>query len=83
MKQLGIALTMLAVVAAAFLVGSSFRKAEHILNTARTGVAHENQVDFRRYTLDKTVVSPFEPVSAPAQFRDAAFFEGHLYLCGP
>src|SRR5271165_382387 len=74
---------MLAVVAAAFLIGSSFRKAEHILGTARTGVAHENQVDFRRYRLDKTVLSPFEPVSAPAQFRDAAFFEGHLYLCGP
>ncbi len=74
---------MLAVVAAAFLIGSSFRKAENTLGAARTGVARENQVQFRRDTLDKTVASPFQPVSAPAQFRDAALFQGHLYLCGP
>jgi ligand-binding sensor domain-containing protein len=27
--------------------------------------------------------TPFEPISAPAVFRDAALFDGNLYLCGP
>ena len=70
-KQLGLALSTLAVVAAALLIGSSFRKAARGLDAARTTVAHENQIPFHRFSLDKTAVSVFEPVSAPAQFRDA------------
>lgn len=83
MKQLGIALSTLAVVIACLFAGFSFRKASRGLDAARSSVAREDQLSFHRYSLDKTIVSVFEPVSAPAQFRDAAFFQGRLYLCGP
>jgi ligand-binding sensor domain-containing protein len=83
MGQLGIALSAGIAILALLLTALSFRKAARGLDAARSSVAHQNEIIFRRSVLDKTIVSMFDPVSAPAQFRDAAFFAGHLYICGP
>jgi ligand-binding sensor domain-containing protein len=82
-KLLGITLSAVVVVAGLIFAGLAFRRASVGLQTARVSAAHENQIAVRRAVLDKTIVSPFEPVSTPAQFRDAAVFQGHLYVCGP
>ncbi len=59
---------------ALFRAARAFEKAER--ETARSGIS------FRVVRLDRRI-GPFEPISAPAVFRDAALFDGNLYLCGP
>ncbi len=53
------------------------------LEQATTQVQSEGRYPFRVIPLDKAVPSGFESITSPAQFTDAAVFDGRLYLCGP
>lgn len=69
-----VALAVLSVGLALFRAARGFASAQ---NAVATG-----GIPFHTARLDRHV-TPFEPISAPAVFRDAAVFDGNLYLCGP
>ena len=70
-----------AVAIAALGVGLALFRAARGLHKAESEIAG-GDIPFRAVRLDRHA-TPFEPISAPAVFRDAALFEGNLYLCGP
>lgn len=62
-------------------VGWALVRAARGLRQAESEVAR-SAIPFRVARLGRPS-TPFEPISAPAVFRDAALFHGNLYLCGP
>jgi hypothetical protein len=71
-------------VAAAVLLALGFAlfRAVRALRQAGDETAALNEIPFHTARLIPGN-TPFEPVSAPAVFRDAVEFQGKLYLCGP
>ena len=67
----------------AFWVASALLRASHGLNEATTAVAREGQFEVRIIPLDRAAPAGFESVASPAQFTDAALYDGKFYLCGP
>ena len=63
--------------------GLTLRRASSEVTEAVKQVAHEGQLEFRSIALDRRPPSGFESISSPAQFTDAALFDGKLYVCGP
>ena len=63
--------------------GLTFWRASRALHRASEEVAAEEDLKFTVSRLDKAMPSGVEWISSPAVLTDAAFFEGHLYLCGP
>jgi ligand-binding sensor domain-containing protein len=55
----------------------------HVLRAARLEVRSEGAFSFLVRRYDAPPSSLFETVSAPAVFREAAPFQGHLYIAGP
>ena len=66
---------------AAFSVGVALFRAASGLQKAESAAA-EGDIPFHAVQVSRHA-TPFEPISAPAVFRDAALFNGNLYLCGP
>ena len=66
----------------AFWIFRSLRAASSSLGEAGVQIAHAGEFAYRRIPLDPAATSAFETVSSPAQFTDAAVFDGKLYLCG-
>ena len=54
-----------------------------MLQDARAHVAREGQIAFHSIPLDRPLPAGFDPISSPAEYRDAALFQGRFYLCGP
>jgi hypothetical protein len=52
------------------------------LGSSEQQVASEQNLRFEVRPLSQVASGPFEWVSAPAEFSEAAEFQGHLYLCG-
>jgi len=57
--------------------------ASRALHRASEEVAAAENLKFTLSRLNRAVPSGVEWIGSPAVFNDAAFFEGHLYLCGP
>jgi ligand-binding sensor domain-containing protein len=79
------ALIIFAAIAVSFLIyfAASLANASRSLRRAQHDVARETQLAYRSVRLDRPISTGFEPVSSPAQFRDAALLNGRLFLCGP
>ena len=70
--------------AAVFIwAGSTFRKASIAVNESRAELAAKDVVRFDSALLDRHPRPGFDPLSSPAQFSDVAFFQNHIFLCGP
>ena len=65
------------------LLSTTLWKVSRSLKDATAQVAQAGQVAFRAVSLDRPAPTGFESISSPAQFRDAASFQGRFYLCGP
>src|ERR1700693_3382856 len=63
-------------------VGLSFHKAARTFEEAKTAVAREGRIPYRKIVLDRSLPMGFDPVSSPAGFRDATLFGDRLYVCG-
>jgi ligand-binding sensor domain-containing protein len=83
MRKVAIGIAGTAVVATLISFGTTLWQASSSLKHATARVAQEGRVPFHAIALDRPVPAGFEPISAPAQFRDAILFQGRLYLCGP
>jgi len=70
-------------VAGLLLLAATLWKVSRGLKEAETRVAQSGLVSFHAVSLDRPLPAGFESISSPAQFRDAVFFEGRFYLCGP
>jgi ligand-binding sensor domain-containing protein len=68
--------------AAVLALGFTLFRATRALRQAGDETAALNEIPFHAGRLSSGN-TPFEPVSAPAVFRDAVEFQGKLYLCGP
>lgn len=64
-------------------LGTTLWKATRSLKEAEGRVAQAGRIPFRLTSLDRPLEAGFESISAPAQFHDAALYEGRVYLCGP
>jgi len=80
-RRLALAACLAALGAAAWGGYVLFRAARAI-DRARSDVAAEGNIPFHTARL-AAASGPFEPVSAPAVFRDAAAFHGSLWVAGP
>ena len=67
----------------AFWAFTAIHGASHRFNEAITQVARQGQFEVRTIHLDRAIPAGFESVTSPAQFTDAALFNGKFYLCGP
>jgi len=83
MRKVAIGVASLAGVGCLALIATTIWQASRSLKTATARVAQEGLVPFRAIPLDRPLPTGFESISAPAQFRDAALFQGRFYLCGP
>src|SRR5512140_1931671 len=63
--------------------GLIVRRASRAVRDSMAQVAASAEIRFTEFRLDSGRSSPFEPVSSPAQFTDAAPFHSNLYACGP
>ncbi len=72
-----------AALAVGVFVGVAFWSARRALQRARLEVEGEQNLAFTARRLDRTIPAGVESVSAATAFRDAAFFDDRLYLCGP
>src|ERR1017187_7480455 len=63
---------------AAFAIGVALFRAARGLEKAQNAAA-ENDIPFHALRVNRRA-TPFEPISAPAVFRDATVFAGNLYL---
>jgi len=66
---------------AVFAFGIALFRAARGLQKAENAAA-ESDIPFHAVHVSRHA-TPFEAISAPAVFRDAALFDGNLYLCGP
>jgi ligand-binding sensor domain-containing protein len=64
-------------------VGVSLWKAARAVEQSKDAVRSDGQFAVRTVALDKPPADGFEFLNAPAQFRRAALFGNHLYICGP
>jgi ligand-binding sensor domain-containing protein len=64
-------------------VAVSVWKATRAVEQSTTVVRSEGQFAVRTVPLDKPVPDGFEFLNSPAQFRRAARFANHLYICSP
>jgi ligand-binding sensor domain-containing protein len=83
MRKVAIGIGALVVFGAVVFFAAILWRASSSLKNATASVAQEGLVPFRTIPLDKPVPKGFESISAPAQFHDAALFQGRFYLCGP
>jgi ligand-binding sensor domain-containing protein len=81
-RRTALAIFVLASVCAIYIV-ASLATASRSLHRAQHDVARETQLAYRSIRLDRPISTGFEPVSSPAQFRDAVLLNGGLYICGP
>lgn len=76
-KRVALVLVLLAATA-----GLIFWQASRTLRQAATEVRAEQQIPFQLIPLSRPVPTGYEVFSAPAVFRDAAWYGGRLYLAG-
>src|ERR1700686_3623910 len=67
---------VLAGVAGLLFLGTTLWNASRSLRDAQARVTQESLIPFRTVSLDRPLPSGFESISSPAQFRDAALFQG-------
>ena len=79
-RKFWLAAAAIAVVAVLGMGAALFRAARGLQKAENDAV--RDDIPFHTARLDRHA-TPFEPISAPAVFRDAALFNGNLYLCGP
>jgi len=58
-------------------------RVRHTLERTTASVRREGDVAFEMRRLGSAENAGFQVVSSPAMFRDAAFFDGQLYVSGP
>lgn len=58
-------------------------RVRHAIDQTTAQVTGERELSFQLQRINRTSESGFEAVSSPAVFRDAAVFDGQLYLSGP
>jgi len=58
-------------------------RVRHTLERTTASVRREGEVGFEMRRLGGAENAGFQVVSSPATFRDAAFFDGQLYVSGP
>jgi ligand-binding sensor domain-containing protein len=58
-------------------------RVRHTLQRSAATVEHRGEVGFEMLRLGGPSNAGFQIVSSPAVFRDAAFFDGQLYISGP
>lgn len=63
--------------------GSALWRARNAFDEARKSVAAGSAMAFSARALAPAIPAGLEPVGSPAVFRDAAIFEGNLYIAGP
>ena len=73
----------LATGAVALFAGSVFWKASRAVDESRTALESNGTLRVAAVRLERRPAAGFEPVSAPAVFEDAAFYHGHIFICGP
>lgn len=67
----------------ALYAGFAFWQASRALQRATDQSVEEAEIRFTSTSLDRAQPAGVEWISAPAAFKNAALFRGHLYLCGP
>ncbi len=82
-ERAGFAALTLGLAAGLGFVGVTFHWAARGVQEAEDAVEREGKFAVRTIGLDRPVASGFELVSASAQFTDAAWFAGRLYVCQP
>lgn len=68
--------------ALAWFAATLHRASSEVAEATRQ-VSREGLFGFRVRALDRRFPSGFESISSPAQFSDAALYDGKLYVCGP
>ncbi|MEP6535256.1 MAG: hypothetical protein ABJF23_08075 [Bryobacteraceae bacterium] len=69
-------------VALAF-AGSAFWKANTAISESSEAIVAESQLNFTDAKLDRVNPVGVEALNTPTAYRDAASYQGQLYLCGP
>ncbi|MBZ5515476.1 MAG: hypothetical protein LAN62_11695 [Acidobacteriia bacterium] len=80
--KLGLVLAAAGFVLALF-VGLAIWNAHRAFERASVAVAEENELRFATRRLTPAPPAGIESVRAATAFKDAAFFHGRLYICGP
>ncbi len=71
------------VIFAAVFGGRTLWRAQDILRDARARTDSESSLRFVAAPLDTVLPAGLESVGAPAVFKDATIFNGHLFIAGP
>ena len=71
-----------AILGAAIFAGSAWWRASRAVREASDAVASEGKIRFTERRLDRIAPAGFEILSAPSAYRDAAQFNGKLYVAG-
>jgi len=58
-------------------------RAQGVLSETRERVAGEGRIRFTEHIIQPALPSGLEFIGAPAVFRDAQMFHGHLFIAGP
>lgn len=82
-RQIAVGIALCAGVAGIWFLAGTLWKVSGSLKDSAAQLSQEGLVHFRAVSLDRPIPAGFESISSPAQFRDAAFFDGRFYLCGP
>jgi hypothetical protein len=72
-----------AALSVALVVSIVFWETSRAVHQARDRVDSESLIRFTVETLDRAAPSSVEAIAAPSMFRDAAKFNGHLFVAGP
>src|ERR1700722_11616161 len=82
-RRLGMMAAGAIVIFAAVFGGRTLWRAQDILRDARARTDSESSLRFVAASLDTVLPAGLESVGAPAVFKDAAIFNGHLFIAGP
>ena len=63
--------------------GAAFWKANNAITESSAAVANESQLGFTDARLNRPIPAGVEALNTPTAYRDAASYQGKLYLCGP
>ena len=82
-SKIAFGIAILAGAGGIWFLTATFWKVSHTVRDAEARVAQAGLVPFHEVALDRPIPQGVESISTPSQFRDAAFFRGRFYLCGP
>ena len=82
-RKVAIAIAGLVFAGLSLLIAGALWNASRALKDAESRVASAGIVEFRSISLDRLAPAFFESIGAPSRLRDATFFDGSFYACGP